>query len=218
MKLFSTLAAMAAVVTAQGQDGGVPARAPARAAPQQQQVQQAQPRPATPPPAAATPNTVPNPALMAAADAGHPASAQHAQQQQPPQQPPPQPRTVPVDNSAEVNSLKSKLETQNAKLDSAVKELESIRAENAARAQAEQQRHQRVEAQKQAAVQMGAIDQQLATGDARQVEQAINAMQGTVGPAAQANLELARQALANSDLANARLYLARAAAEAQHAR
>lgn len=207
MKLFSTLAAMAAVVTAQGPDGGVPARAPAPAAPQQQ----VQPRP-PPAPAAATPNTVPNPAVMAAADAGTPAPPQQAQPQQP------QTKVITVDNSAEVNALKGKLEAQNQKLDSAVKELESIRAENAARAQAEQARHQRVEAQKAAAVQMGAIDQQLATGDARQVEQAINSLQGTLGPAAQANLELARQALANSDLANARLYLARAAAEAQHAR
>ena len=209
MKLFSALAAMAAVVTAQGQDGGVRAAAPAATPPA------APSRPATS--AAATPSTVPNPAVMAAADAGTPAPQQQAQQQQ---QPPAQPQTkvITVDNSAEVNALKGKLETQNAKLESAVKELEAIRAENAARAQAEQQRHQRIEAQKAAAVQMGAIDQQLATGDARQVEQAINNLQSTLGPAAQANLDLARQALANGDLFNARAHLARAAADAQHAR
>lgn len=205
MKLFSTLAAMAAVVTAQGQDGGVRAAAPAAPSPAVQS------RPA--PPAAATPNPVPTPAVTAASgvDAGTPAQPQQAQQQQPT-------KVITVDNSAEVNALKTKLETQNAKLDSAVKELESMRADNAARAQAEQARHQRVEAQKAAAVQMGAIDQQLATGDARQVEQAINNMQATLGPGAQANLELARQALANGDLFNARMHLARAAAEAQHAR
>ena len=117
-----------------------------------------------------------------------------------------------------MQALESKLETQNQKLDAAVKELEALRAQNAARDKEEQQRHQRVETQKQTATQIGAVDQQLLTGDTSQVMQALSGMEGSLGPAARQNLEQARQALNNSDLANARLFLSRAAYEAQHGR
>ncbi len=129
-----------------------------------------------------------------------------------------QPKAANGESAAKVQVLEQKLEQQNQKLDSAVKELEQIRAQEAAHQQAEQQRHARVEAQKQAARQMGDIDQQLLTGDTSQVLQQLSAVETSLGPQARMYVEAARQALANSDLAMARQYLTRAAAEAQFGR
>lgn len=126
-----------------------------------------------------------------------------------------QPKAANGESAAKVQVLEQKLEQQNQKLDSAVRELEQLRAQEAAHQQAEQQRHARVEAQRQAATQMGHIDQQLLTGDTSQVMQQLSAVEPSLGPQARMYVEAARQALANSDVAMARQYLTRAAAEAQ---
>ncbi|MBK7857230.1 MAG: hypothetical protein IPJ65_01145 [Archangiaceae bacterium] len=134
--------------------------------------------------------------------------------------PQPQVQTVVIDRTAEVNGLKeevrslqSEAKQTNARLDSTVSELQQVRQQMTEQQKAVQAQQQRREAQRSAAVSLGTIDQQLATGDTA-IEGTLSQVQENLGPSAKANLEYARQAIQNNDLTTARQYLSAAAADA----
>jgi Skp family chaperone for outer membrane proteins len=134
---------------------------------------------------------------------------------------PGQPQTVVVDRTAEIQALREELHVMqataqetNAKLDAAVSELRQVKAQLADQQRSQEQQRAQRETQKEAAVQLSAVDQRLATGDTT-VSALMNTLQGQLGPAAQLNLDYARTALANNDIASARMYLAQAMLEAQ---
>jgi hypothetical protein len=197
MKLFSTLAAVAAVVT--GQDGGV----------RVETARQQQP-------------TVQPPAAAASTDAGSPAPRVEARPAgkageapvTPPAQTPPAPAP---DNTAELQRLRGQLDAQTAKLDAAMRELEQVRAELKAKGEAETRQSVSADTQRAAAATLGSVDQQLATGNSN-VGAQLASVEASLGPSARANLQRAREALSNSDLPTARYYLSRAAAEAEAGR
>ncbi|MBL8952964.1 MAG: hypothetical protein JNK82_19460 [Myxococcaceae bacterium] len=195
MKLFSTLAAVAAVVT--GQDGGVRLENLGRP---------------TSPPAQAT--------TRPPTDGGTPAPRVD-NQMVPAQQTPTSQNAAAVQQSQQaqqqVQQLKTELQSQNAKLDTAVNELQQVKTELQTKNANDARQAQAAEAQRQAAVTLGAVDQQLLQGNTA-IEGQLSAVESSLGPSARANLAAARQALANSDLASARYYLSRAATDAQAGR
>jgi hypothetical protein len=113
--------------------------------------------------------------------------------------------------------VQAELQQQNQKLDSAVKELETLRAEVQQRNDQEERQAELTEAQRAAAVTLGDVEQQLITGNS-EVGGMLASVEGSLGPAARANVQQAREALANSDLTSARYYLARAAIDVQAGR
>jgi len=198
MKLFSTIAAVAAVVVT-AQDGGVRVESA-----------RAQPIPAPAATAASTPDAgTPAPRVeKTAVPAGKPPA---------PQAPAPAVTPPAADNSAELARVRSQLEAQTAKLDAAVRELEQVRAQLREKNERDQRQAATVETQRAAAVTLGNVDQQLATGNTNVTGQ-LAAVEGSLGPAARENLQRAREALANSDLQSARYFLSRAASDAQAGR
>ena len=203
MKLFSTLAALAAVVTAQ--DGGV-------------RVQPAYPAPEAAAPMDAGTAVVKEAAAPAAVrDAGAAPARQAAAPTPAVDAGTAAPKVIMVpapDNTAELQRLKTELESQSQKLEQAVDELEALRAEQRARHEQEQAQEAQQAAQREAAVTIGTVEQLLLTGDTNVVD-TLTDLEGSLGPAASAHIEAARQALANSDLTAARYYLALAAQAAQ---
>ena len=113
--------------------------------------------------------------------------------------------------------MRAQLDAQTQKLDAAVRELEQVRAQLKEKNDRDQTQAATVEAQRSAAVQLGNVDQQLATGNSNVTTQ-LAAVEGSLGPAARDNLARAREALSNSDLPAARYFLSRAAADAQAGR
>src|SRR5438477_14501 len=79
------------------------------------------------------------------------------------------------------------------------------------------QAQQRLQASHTAAVALGALDAQLAAGNTN-IEGTLQSMEGSLGPAARADIASAREALANSDLTTARMFLYQASLEAQAGR
>jgi Skp family chaperone for outer membrane proteins len=118
---------------------------------------------------------------------------------------------------AELKTSKAQTEALTERLDAAIAELKALRSELAERKEADAQRVKRSEASNEAAVTLGALDAQLATGNAS-VESALSGLESSLGPSARTNVELARAALRNNDLATARVYLWQASVEAQAGR
>lgn len=130
---------------------------------------------------------------------------------------------------AELKIQVQQLKAAQAARDRELQELkEQVRAESQRRAQADERAAQlaqdeaksqaeerdRIARSRQAAVDLAALDGQLAGGNAN-VESALRTAETALGPSARAYLQAARRALANNDLANARVYLYLATLDAQ---
>jgi hypothetical protein len=125
----------------------------------------------------------------------------------------------------EVEALRAQLEAERQQVEQLRQmndQMEELRVQLADEAQArsatEQQREARIAASKQASVNLLELDAQLATGDTSGVLELISAAEQVVGSGARDNLEEMRQAIVNDDLTMARVYLWRAAMDAEQLR
>jgi hypothetical protein len=115
---------------------------------------------------------------------------------------------------AELQAIRAELEAMRrsndqlaAAADEAVQQLEATRVMQA-------QRLREIDTQRAAAVAIGALDQQLATGDTN-IEGTLQQVDPSLSASARTYVQYARDALANSDITTARMYLRLAAQESQ---
>ena len=107
-------------------------------------------------------------------------------------------------------------------VDALTEQVKSLRQEidaaKAAKQQAEADAQQRAAQVTQTVNSLAGFDQQMDFGDTRGVDQALVAAGKTLGPLGRANVEAARNALRNSDVAAARNFMRAAILDAQAGR